>query len=43
MQIQKEVLLDILQEVLEADATSVEQLLDALKRIGELIVELKES
>lgn len=40
---QKEVLLDILQEVLEADATSVEQLLDALKRIGELIVELKES
>ncbi|WFA05273.1 helix-turn-helix transcriptional regulator [Bacillus sp. HSf4] len=40
---QKEVLLDILQEVLEADATSVEQLLDALKRIGELIVELQES
>ena len=40
---QKEILLDILQEVLEAEATSVELLMDSLKKIGMLICELKES
>jgi len=40
---QKEVLLDILQEVLEAEVTSVELLMDSLKKIGMLICELKGS
>lgn len=40
---QKEVLLDIIQEALETEATSVELLMDSLKKIGMLICELKES
>lgn len=40
---QKEVLLDIIQEALETEATPVELLMDSLKKIGMLICELKES